>query len=131
MEFVPSKRNQETVTLNKGQQKAVDNLIDFIASPFSKGSNVQALCGAGGVGKTFVMKYVIEHCRYTRSMIICAAPTHKACRVLANATKMKVDTIQNYLVFVLMLTLKTLTQIIQFSNLLVALSLMAILHEFL
>lgn len=94
MEFVPSKRNQETVTLNKGQQKAVDALIDFIASPFSKGSNVQALCGAGGVGKTFVMKYVIEHCRYTRSMIICAAPTHKACRVLANATKMKVDTIQ-------------------------------------
>ena len=44
MEFVPSKRNQETVTLNKGQQKAVDALIDFIASPFSKGSNVQALC---------------------------------------------------------------------------------------
>lgn len=94
MEFVPSKRNQETVTLNKGQQKAVDNLIDFIASPFSTSNNVQALCGAGGVGKTFVIKYVIEHCRYTRSMIICAAPTHKACRVLANATKMKVDTIQ-------------------------------------
>lgn len=94
MEFAISNKKDDKVVLNAGQQKAVDNLIDFIASPFDKSRYIQALCGAGGVGKTFVTKYVMLHCKYTMSAIVCAAPTHKACRVLANATGHNVDTIQ-------------------------------------
>ena len=87
MRFDIGKRDNDNVVLNKGQEAAVTNLIDFIAAPFDVRNNIQALCGAGGVGKTFVTKYVIDHCKFSSSMIHCAAPTHKACRVLSNATK--------------------------------------------
>ena len=89
--------NQKVVKPNftKSQQVAVDNIIDFIAQPFDKLKNVQALCGAGGTGKTFVTNYIIEHSKYSSSMFFLAAPTHKACRVLSNATcGRKVTTIQ-------------------------------------
>lgn len=94
MKFEITNKENNSVVLNKGQQSAVDNLIDFIAAPFNKSNNVQALCGAGGVGKTFVTKYVIQHCKYSDSVIACTAPTHKACRVLSNSTNHKVHTIQ-------------------------------------
>lgn len=94
MRFDIGKRDNDNVVLNKGQEAAVTNLIDFIAAPFDARNNIQALCGAGGVGKTFVTKYVIDHCKFSSSMIHCAAPTHKACRVLSNATKHRVETIQ-------------------------------------
>lgn len=45
---------------------------------------------------TFVTKYVIQNCKYSSSVIACAAPTHKACRVFSNAIGGKtVDTIQS------------------------------------
>ena len=76
MKFDIGKRDNDNVVLNKGQEAAVTNLIDFIAAPFDARNNIQALCGAGGVGKTFVTKYVIDHCKFSSSMIHCAAPTH-------------------------------------------------------
>jgi ATP-dependent exoDNAse (exonuclease V) alpha subunit len=77
------------------QEKAVDNIISFIAEDFNKLKNVQALSGAAGCGKTFVTNYIIEHSKYGSSMFYLAAPTHKACRILSNATGgRKVTTIQ-------------------------------------
>lgn len=78
------------------QKDAVDDLIDFIAAPWSDTDYIHALCGAGGVGKTFVTKYIIQNCKFSSSVIACAAPTHKACRVFSNAIGGKtVETIQS------------------------------------
>lgn len=87
---------KENITFTNDQQNAVDDLIGFIGQPWSDNDYIHALCGAGGTGKTFVTKYVIQNCRYSGSVIICAAPTHKACRVFSNAISGKtVDTIQS------------------------------------
>lgn len=71
------------------QQKAIDGIISFIAAPFNPANYIVGLIGAGGTGKTFSVKYIIEHCKYPFSMIKCASPTHKACRVLAASIKVK------------------------------------------
>lgn len=84
------------IVFTHDQEVAVDGLIDFIAAPWSINKYINALCGAGGVGKTFVTKYVIDNCKFSNSVIFCAAPTHKACRVLSKAIGgKKVNTIQS------------------------------------
>lgn len=91
---VPNTNNG--IVFTHDQEVAVDGLIDFIAAPWSINNYINALCGAGGVGKTFVTKYVIDNCRFSNSVIFCAAPTHKACRVLSKAIGgKKVNTIQS------------------------------------
>ena len=46
--------------------------------------------------RLFVIKYVIQNCKFSSSVIVCAAPTHKACRVLSKAINGKaVETIQS------------------------------------
>lgn len=78
------------------QLVAVDNIIDFIASPFDASRYIIGLTGAGGTGKTFVTNYIINKCKYPASMIKCASPTHKACRVFSQAIGGKtVETIQS------------------------------------
>ena len=94
--LVVSNTNDGRIVFTHDQEVAVDGLIDFIAAPWSDKNYINALCGAGGVGKTFVTKYVIENCKFSNSVIFCAAPTHKACRVLSNAIGgKKVNTIQS------------------------------------
>lgn len=91
-----SKDNSSNVTFTKDQELAVHELIEFIAQPWDDKKYINALCGAGGTGKTFVIKYVIENCKWSNSVIGCAAPTHKACRVLSNSIGgKKVQTIQS------------------------------------
>ena len=83
-------------TLTEDQQVAVDGIIDFIAAPFSTSKYIVGLTGAGGTGKTFVTKYIINHCKYSNSVIKCTSPTHKACRVFSESIGGKtVDTIQS------------------------------------
>lgn len=78
------------------QKKAIDGIIDFIATPFNPANYIVGLTGAGGTGKTFITKYIINHCKYSNSVIKCTSPTHKACRVFSNAIGGKdVDTIQS------------------------------------
>lgn len=90
--------NNEEVSFTKSQKIAVDNLIQFIADEFNSRDYVRSMCGAGGTGKTFAIKYVIDNCCYSRSLIVCAAPTHKACRVLsASIGGKEVNTIQSLL----------------------------------
>ena len=93
MEF----RVKKEVTLTKSQEFAAMELIDFIAAKFDVDDNIRALCGPGGTGKTFVTKYIIDNCKFSRSLIICAAPTHKACRVLSQSIGMDTYTIQSLL----------------------------------
>ena len=50
------------VKFTNDQEVAVNGLIDFICTSWSDKNYINALCGAGGVGKTFVTKYVIENC---------------------------------------------------------------------
>lgn len=83
-------------TFTDDQQNAIGNIIDFIAAPFNPAKYIVGLTGAGGTGKTFITKYIITHCRYSGSVIKCASPTHKACRVFSQAIGGKtVDTIQS------------------------------------
>lgn len=93
---IPS--NNEQIVFTKSQKKAVDGIIDFIAQPFNSKDFVRSISGPGGTGKTFITNYIIRHCKFSNSIIRCAAPTHKACRVLSTALKGKtVDTIQSLL----------------------------------
>ena len=90
--------NNEHIVFTKSQEKAVDGIIDFIAQPFDSNDFVRSISGPGGTGKTFITNYIIRHCKFSDSIIRCAAPTHKACRVLSNALNgKKVDTIQSLL----------------------------------
>lgn len=80
----------------KDQQNAIDNIISFIAAPFDPANYIVGLIGAGGTGKTYITKYIISHCKYGNSVIICASPTHKACRVFSQSIGGKeVNTIQS------------------------------------
>ena len=99
------KTNNERFKFTDDQQIAIDNIIEFIASPFNPANYIVGLTGAGGTGKTFITKYIITHCKYSNSVIKCASPTHKACRVFSQAVDGRtVDTIQS--VFGLRLDLK-------------------------
>ena len=83
-------------SFTKDQQNAIDGIISFIATPFNPAKYIVGLTGAGGTGKTFITKYIITHCRYSNSVIKCASPTHKACRVFSQALGGKtVDTVQS------------------------------------
>lgn len=79
------KTDKTKYTFTNDQQKAIDNIISFIATPFNPANFITGLTGAGGTGKTFITKYIIDHCIYSNSVILCTSPTHKACRVLSSA----------------------------------------------
>ena len=83
------------VTFTKGQQNAIDGILDFISEPFNKAKYIIGLTGAGGTGKTYITNYIINNCKISKSIIKCTSPTHKACRVFSEAINGKtVDTIQ-------------------------------------
>ena len=73
--------NDNKYKFTNDQQKAIDGIIDFIASPFNPAKYILGLIGAGGTGKTFITKYIINNCKYSNSVIKCTSSTHKACRV--------------------------------------------------
>jgi exodeoxyribonuclease-5 len=93
---VEKEKNNSNISFTKGQQNAIDGIIEFIAAPFDSKKYMIGLVGAGGVGKTFITNYIITHCKYAYSTIKCTSPTHKACRVFSSAIAGKtVDTIQS------------------------------------
>lgn len=98
MKFEVEEKNKNTSKFNftKGQEEAINGIIDFIAKPFNSANHIIGLSGAGGTGKTFITKYIIDHCKYQRNLIKCTSPTHKACRIFSQAIGYKnVDTIQS------------------------------------
>ena len=98
LEVVEKKKTKVTsdIVFTNDQSKAIEGIIDFIAEPFNPSNYIVGLTGAGGTGKTFITKYIINHCKYSNSVIKCTSSTHKACRVFSQAIGGKaVDTIQS------------------------------------
>lgn len=84
------------INFTNDQKVAIDGIISFIAAPFNPSKFMIGLNGAGGTGKTFITKHIIQNCKYSSSVIKCTSPTHKACRVFSQAIGGKeVDTIQS------------------------------------
>lgn len=80
------------------QRKAYNTLIEFIDNPYDVNDCKRALVGAAGTGKTYLVKALIKNCNLSYSTIGLAAPTHKACRVLAESIQIpniKVNTLQS------------------------------------
>ena len=64
------------------QNKAYNDLSDWINKPFDNKDYKRALIGPAGTGKTFLVKALISNSKISYSRIGLAAPTHKAARVL-------------------------------------------------
>ena len=80
------------------QRNAYNTLIEFINNPYDVNDYKRALVGAAGTGKTYLVKALIKNCGLSYSTIGLAAPTHKACRVLAESIQIpniKVNTLQS------------------------------------
>lgn len=77
------------------EQKEVIELIQQKITLTSKG-NIFQLDGPGGVGKTFIIKYLVDY--YKQDVHICA-PTNKACKILRDkldSKTLKVTTCHQY-----------------------------------
>ena len=61
-----SNRKDTNIKFTKDQEIAVHELIEFLAQPWDEKKYINALCGAGGTGKTFVIKYVIIIMHYLK-----------------------------------------------------------------
>ena len=82
----------------KDQKKAYDEILSFINSSYDDSNFKKALVGAAGTGKTYLVKALLKNCGMSYSMIGLSAPTHKACRVLAESigiSNIKVNTLQS------------------------------------
>lgn len=90
-DLTPTKVNASIINSNRSvnftndQKIAVNGLSEFINNPFNEQKYIYGLVGPGGVGKTFVIKYIVRNCKYASSVIRFTAPTHKACRVFSQA----------------------------------------------
>lgn len=84
--------SNRSVNFTNDQKIAVNGLSEFINNPFNEQKYIYGLVGPGGVGKTFVIKYIVRNCKYASSVIRFTAPTHKACRVFSQA----LDGIETY-----------------------------------
>lgn len=98
MSLKPINTDNSKYNFTTDQKNAIDNIIDFITKDFNPKQFVIGLTGAGGTGKTFITNFIINNCKYSSSVIKCASPTHKACRVFSSAiNNKKVETIQSIL----------------------------------
>lgn len=96
----------KSVPLNAGQQLAADGFFEFL---FNKDKEL-CLSGPGGVGKTYLMSYLIDEImpRYQQTCalmdireqyteVVMTATTNKAAGVLAEATKRPAETIYSFM----------------------------------
>lgn len=93
-----SKTPASTLGFTNDQEKAYNELIEFINSDYNEKDYKRALVGPAGTGKTYLVKALIKNCNLSYSMIGLAAPTHKACRVLhesINLPNIKPNTLQS------------------------------------
>lgn len=84
-DITEAKPRVSTLGFTNDQQQAYNELIEFINSPYDKNDTKRALIGAAGTGKTYLLKALIVNCNLSHSCIGLAAPTHKACRILAES----------------------------------------------
>ena len=94
----PARNRANKFSFTDDQIKAYNGLIKFINEPYNPNDFKRALIGAGGTGKTFLLKALLQDCNIPFSEIGLSAPSHKACRVLRNSirgTHCNVNTIQS------------------------------------
>ena len=87
-----------TLGFTNDQSKSYSELINFINSEYNPNDYKRALIGPAGTGKTYLVKALIKNCNLSYSQIGLAAPTHKACRVLAESigiSNVKINTLQS------------------------------------
>lgn len=87
-----------TLDFTNDQLKAYNELIEFINAPYDEKDYKRALIGPAGTGKTYLVKALLKNCNLSYSVIGLSAPTHKACRVLAESIKIsniKINTLQS------------------------------------
>lgn len=88
--------NKSGITFTNDQNDAIYNINNFINGEFNSANFIIGLTGAGGTGKTFIMRYILMSIKMSRSTVKCTSTTHKACRVFSQALGgIKVDTIQS------------------------------------
>ncbi len=98
--------NPPAITLNQGQQDVADGFFQFLMGT----ENELIISGAGGVGKTFLMGYLIDEImpRYHKTCeligiksiyqeVVMTATTNKAAEVLGINTGRPAETIQSFL----------------------------------
>lgn len=72
-------------TLTTDQQRAYNNIIDWIDSPYDEKINKRALVGPAGTGKTYLVQSILKNCKIPYNKIGIGSSTHKACRVLKDS----------------------------------------------
>ena len=97
MEIISRRKIEQkpSVKFTNSQQVAAKELIEFFNNPYEDKKRIMGLIGCPGVGKSFLVKYLISNCKLPDSCIKITSPTHKACRVLEYATGKKAQTIQS------------------------------------
>lgn len=85
------------MVLTKDQQVAKDTIISFINKPITCGDDCFiTLAGFAGTGKTTVMGEILNEVSSSKKVAV-SAPTHKAKKVIADATNKNAETIQGLL----------------------------------
>lgn len=88
-ELLLEKTQQEIISqLTVDQQKALDEIVNFITS--SNETSIR-LSGAAGVGKTYTVKAILKALENLNYSITLIAPTHKAKKILQNSVNENTD----------------------------------------
>lgn len=93
-----NRTNVDISNFTDDQIKAYDSLLEFINSDYKEDDYKRALIGFAGTGKTYLIRALIKNSNASYSTIGLSAPTHKACRVLAesiNISNIRINTLQS------------------------------------
>lgn len=82
--------NGETITFNDEQFEGIQKIRKWLKSP----NQFFILAGYSGVGKTTVIKKIIDE---YRGKLVVSAPTHKAKKVISRTTRMESETLHSLL----------------------------------
>lgn len=80
---------------DESQQKALQVLEDFVLGDQERG--VQVLQGPAGSGKTFMMRALVQWMQALDRPVVLLAPTGRAAKVLARATRLRANTLHRQL----------------------------------
>lgn len=86
------------MTYTQDQTQALNNMLKWVKNPLKTTNDLlYVLDGAAGTGKTTIVRAFINKLDYKKSQIAVTAPTHKAKKVIADATGFNAETIQKLL----------------------------------
>ena len=80
---------------DESQRRALLALEEFVMGEQQRG--VQVITGPAGSGKTFMMKALVQWLQSLEIPVVLLAPTGRAAKVLARATRMRANTLHRQL----------------------------------